>query len=96
MITGSLPFQSSHVFGFVANSHMKCATLAMLVLSGAKRLLTRPSCSVYSETSPSRSVSGRTAAHLHERIARPDAPMEEVRGSLVVPGRRDAGRGAST
>jgi len=61
--TGSLPFQSSHALGSVANSHMECATFAMLVLSGLKRLLTSPSCNAYSETSPSRSVSGRTAAH---------------------------------
>ena len=62
-ITGSLPFQSAHVFGFVTSSHMKCATLAMFVLPGAKRPFTRPSCNVYSETSPSRSESGRTTAH---------------------------------
>lgn len=46
MMTGSFPFHSSHVFGFVTSSHITCATFAMLVLSGAKRLLTRPSCSV--------------------------------------------------
>jgi hypothetical protein len=45
------------------NSHMKCATLAMLVLAGVKRLLTRPPCSAYAETSPVRSVSGRTTTH---------------------------------
>ena len=62
-ITGRLHFQSAHVFGFVTSSHMKCATLAILVLPGVKRLFTRPSCNVCSETSPSRSESGRTTAH---------------------------------
>ena len=57
MMTGSFPFQPPHALGFVTSSHMKCATLAMLVLSGAKRLLTRSSCSVYSEPWPSLSVS---------------------------------------
>jgi hypothetical protein len=33
--TGSLRFHASHVFGPVANSQMKCATFAMLVLARA-------------------------------------------------------------
>ena len=50
MMTGSLYFHSSHNCGSCTSSHMKCATLAMLVLSGAKRLLTRLSCREYSVT----------------------------------------------
>jgi hypothetical protein len=59
---------------------MKCATLAMLVLSGAKRLLTRPSCSEYSDTSPCRSVSGRTATHCTYGFA---VPMPRQRKSAA-------------
>ena len=49
--------------GSVASSHMKSATLAMVVAPGRNRLSTSPSCSAYSVTSPSFSVSGRTATH---------------------------------
>jgi pimeloyl-ACP methyl ester carboxylesterase len=62
-VTGSLLRHAAHTSGSVASSHMKCATLAMLVAPGRNRLSTSPSCSAYSVTSPSFSVSGRTAAH---------------------------------
>ena len=71
MTTGSLPAHVLHTSGSVASSHMKCATLALLVLSGRKRLLTRPSCREYSVTGPSRSVSGRTTTHSTNELAVP-------------------------
>ena len=44
-ITGSLPRHSAHTSGSVASSHMKWATLAMLVSPGRNRLSTSLSCS---------------------------------------------------
>ena len=75
--------------GSVASSHMKCATLAMLVWPGRNRLLTSPSCSAYSVTSPSSSVSGTDGHPLRRTGRRPRCVAEEVRGALVVPRRRD-------
>lgn len=61
MMPGRPHLQSSHACGFRTGSHMKGATLAMLVLSGAKRLHTRLSWREYSVTRPSKSESRRTA-----------------------------------
>ena len=41
-MTGIRPFHSSQASGSITSSHMKCATLAMLVRPGAKRLFTIP------------------------------------------------------
>lgn len=38
-MTGSLPFQRAHAFGFVTGSPMRCATFAMFVLPGAAQVL---------------------------------------------------------
>jgi len=62
MITGSVPFQALHTSAFVASSHMKRATLAMVLRSGRSRLLTSPSCSTYSETSPLSGADGARRA----------------------------------
>ena len=76
-MTGSVPPQRSHAATLHTSSHMKCATFAMLVLSGRKRLLTRFSCTVYAETSPSRSVSGRTTAHCTNALDVPTVPQRK-------------------